>query len=107
LLADLRKAVTEETTKATDATRQIVAAIASALAIAQGMIVARISVALSLWLILLVMVVALGDVTVIAMSGWHFIGVQRSLRTQWQLKPYRFLSAKDYEETCRCFRACI
>lgn len=97
-LGDLRKAVTEETTKATDATRQIVAAIASALAIGLGMIVARMSVALSPWLILLVMVVALGYVTLIAMSGWHFIGVQRSLRTQWQLKLYRFLSAEDYKE---------
>lgn len=96
-LADLRKAVTEETAKATDATRQTVAAIASALAVGLGMIVARISVALNPWLVLLVMIVALGYVVLVAMSGWHFILVQRSVRKEWQLKLYRFLSADDYE----------
>lgn len=95
-LGDLRKAVTEESAKATDATRQTVAAIASALAVGLGMIVARISVALNPWLVLLVMIVALGYVVLVALSGWHFILVQRSVRTEWQLKLYRFLSADDY-----------
>ncbi|MBC9250981.1 hypothetical protein A9179_11890 [Pseudomonas alcaligenes] len=96
-LGDLRKAVTEETGKATDATRQTVAAVASALAVGLGMIVARVSVALNPWIILVVMVIAFGYVVLIALSGWHFILVQRSLRTQWQLKLYRFLSSDDYK----------
>lgn len=96
-LGDLRKAVTEETAKVNDSTRQIVTAIASALAVGLGMIVARVSVALNAWLIVLVMLTAFGYVVLIALSGWHFIKVQRSLRTQWQLKLYRFLSADDYK----------
>lgn len=95
-LGDLRKAVTEETGKATDATRQTVSAIASALAVGLGMIAARVSFSLNPWLILVVMVIALGYVMLIALSGWHFILVQRSLRTQWQSKLYRFLSADEY-----------
>lgn len=96
-LGDLRKAVTEETGKATDATRQTVTAIASALAVGLAMIVARVSAALSPWLIVVVMAIAFGYVVLIGLSGWHFILVQRSLRAQWQLKLYRFLSADDYE----------
>jgi len=96
-LGDLRKAVTEETSKATDATRQTVTAIASAAAIGIGLVVTRISATLSPWLIVAVMTVAWLYVLTIALSGWHFILVQRGLRVQWQDKLYRFLSADEYE----------
>lgn len=96
-LGDLRKAVTEETSKATDATRQTVTAIASAAAIGIGLVVARVSVALNPWLILAVMIVAWLYVLTIALSGWHFALVQRALRVQWQDKLYRFLSAGEYD----------
>jgi hypothetical protein len=96
-LGDLRKAVTEETSKATDATRQTVTAIASAAAIGIGLVVARISATLSPWLIVAVMIVASLYVFLIALSGWHFILVQRGLRVQWQNKLYRFLSADEYD----------
>lgn len=96
-LGDLRKAVTEETSKATDATRQTVTALASAAAIGIGLVVARISATLSPWLIVAVMIVASLYVFMIALSGWHFILVQRGLRVQWQNKLYRFLSTDEYE----------
>ncbi|MFK1548918.1 hypothetical protein ACIUZB_00695 [Pseudomonas aeruginosa] len=96
-LGDLRKAVTEETSKATDATRQTVTAIASAAAIGIGLVVARISVALNPWLIVAVITVAWLYVLTIALSGWHFTLVQREVRVQWQDKLYRFLSAGEYE----------
>lgn len=96
-LGDLRKAVTEETSKATDATRQTVTAITTAAGVGIGLAVARISVALNPWLVFAVMVVVWLYVVTIAWSGWHFILVQRGLRDQWQTKLYRFLSATDYE----------
>ncbi|EJN22624.1 hypothetical protein PMI36_03105 [Pseudomonas sp. GM79] len=96
-LGDLRKAVTDETSKATDATRQTVTAITTAAGVGIGLAVARISVALNPWLILAVMIIVWLYVVTIAWSGWHFILVQRGLRKQWQTKLYRFLSAGDYE----------
>lgn len=96
-LGDLRKAVTDETSKATDATRQTVTAITTAAGIGIGLAVTRMSIAVSPWLILAVMIVVLLYVITIAWSGWHFILVQRDLRVQWQTKLYRFLSASDYK----------
>lgn len=96
-LGDLRKAVTEETSKATDATRQTVTAITTAAGVGIGLAVARISVALNPWLILAVMILVWLYVVTIAWSGWHFILVQRGLRRQWQTKLYRFLSSDDYD----------
>lgn len=96
-LGDLRKAVTDETSKATDATRQTVTAITTAAGVGIALAVARISVALNPWLILAVMVIVWLYVVTIAWSGWHFILVQRGLRQQWQTKLYRFLSAGDYD----------
>ncbi|MBH8609982.1 hypothetical protein I4N56_002760 [Pseudomonas mohnii] len=96
-LGDLRKAVTDETSKATDATRQTVTAISTAAGVGIGLAVTRMTIAVSPWLILVVMIVVLLYVVAIAWSGWHFILVQRDLRVQWQTKLYRFLSATDYE----------
>lgn len=58
-LGDLRKAVTEETSKATEATRQAIAAISTALTVGLGLIVARLTLQINPFLISLVMSVAL------------------------------------------------
>ncbi|MFL9812915.1 hypothetical protein D7241_06625 [Stutzerimonas sp. VN223-3] len=96
-LGDLRKAVTEETSKATDATRQTVTAITTAAGVGIGLAVARMSIAINPWVILLVMIMVWLYVASIAYSGWHFILGQRELRKQWQTKLYRFLSSNDYK----------
>ncbi|PAU83850.1 hypothetical protein CK507_19175 [Pseudomonas sp. WN033] len=96
-LGDLRKAVTEETSKATDATRQTVTAITTAAGVGIGLAAARMSVAINPWVILVVMIMVWIYVVSIAYSGWHFILGQRVLRDQWQTKLYRFLSSNDYK----------
>lgn len=97
-LGDLRKAVTEETSKATDATRQAVAAIATALTVGVGLIAARLTVQVNPYLILVIMGLAFGYTVLIVMSGRKFIAIQQRLRREWQPKLYRFLSTDEFEK---------
>jgi hypothetical protein len=97
-LGDLRKAVTEETSKATDATRQAIAAISTALTVGLGLIAARLTLQINPYLISLVMAVAFGYTTLNVMSGRKFINIQRQLRQDWQSKLYRFLSESEYKK---------
>lgn len=59
-LGDLRKAVTEETYMATEATCQAIGAISTELTVGLGLIVARLTLQINLILISIVMAVALG-----------------------------------------------
>lgn len=95
-LGDLRKAVTEETSKATDATRQSVTAIATALTVGLGLIAARVSVQVNAYLISIVMVVAVAYTAISVFSGWKFISIQKKLREEWQPKLYRYLSTDEF-----------
>lgn len=62
-LGDLRKAVTEETSMATEATCQAIGAISTALTVDLGLIVARLTLQINPILISIVMAVALGYTT--------------------------------------------
>lgn len=97
-LGDLRKAVTEETSKATEATRQAIAAISTALTVGLGLIVARLTLQINPYLILIVMTVALGYTILNVMSGRKFIKIQSKLRQDWQPKLYRFLSQDEFQK---------
>ncbi|VVN14841.1 hypothetical protein PS623_03982 [Pseudomonas fluorescens] len=97
-LGDLRKAVTEETSKATDATRQAIAAISTALTVGLGLIVARLTLQINPYLISIVMAVAFGYTVLNVMSGRKFINIQRTLRQDWQPKLYRFLSEAEFKK---------
>ncbi|PNG32239.1 hypothetical protein A1395_22305 [Pseudomonas protegens] len=97
-LGDLRKAVTEEASNATDATRQAIAAISTALTVGMGLIAARLTLQINPYLISLVMAVAFGYTTLNVVSGRKFINIQRQLRRDWQSKLYRFLSESEYKK---------
>lgn len=97
-LTDLRKAVTEETSKATDATRQAIAAISTSLSVGLGLIVARLTLQINPYLIAIVMAVAFGYTVLNVMSGRKFINIQRQLRQDWQPKLYRFLSEAEFKK---------
>ncbi|MFT4053853.1 MAG: hypothetical protein QM681_05060 [Novosphingobium sp.] len=96
-LAELRKSVTDETAKVSDATRQIITAVASALAVGAGLIGARMTTNASPLLIILVMVMAGAYVAITILSGVMFTLLQRKVRKEWQPRLYRFLSQPDYE----------
>lgn len=95
-LADLRKSVTEDTSKVTEGTRQVAAAVAGALALGFGLIAARLSTSTPRWLLVTVMVIVGLYVATIIFSGYDFIRLQRSIRQQWQFRLYRFLSPAEY-----------
>lgn len=97
-LGDLRKAITEETSKATDATRQTIAAISTAMTVGIGLIAARLAVGIQPALITVVMVIVFGYTAMVASTGWSFIKIQRTLRDEWQSKLYRFLSDDEYKK---------
>ena len=95
-LSELRKSVTDETAKVADATRQIITAVAGALAIGAGLIAARLTATTSPLVVMLVMIVAGAYVTITILSGVLFTLLQRRVRTEWQPRLYRFLSKQDY-----------
>lgn len=97
-LGDLRKAVTEETSKATEATRQAIAAISTALTVGLGLVVARLTLQINPYLIALVMAVAVAYTTLNIISGRKFISIQQGLRQDWQSKLYRFLSEAEFKK---------
>ncbi|NNB56177.1 hypothetical protein [Pseudomonas fragi] len=97
-LGDLRKAITEETAKATDATRQTITAVSGALAVGVGLVAARLSTNINPWLISMVMLIATVYIGMIVYSGWSFISLQRELRREWQPKLYRFLPQDEYKK---------
>jgi len=100
-LGDLRKAVTDETSKATDATRQAVTAIATALTVGLGIVAARLSVQINPYLITAAVLVAFAYTLISVFSGWKFIRIQHTLREEWQPKLYRFLAAAEFDKMVR------
>lgn len=98
MLVDLRKAITEETAKVTDSTKQLVTSVAGALAVSLALIAARINAAASHELVLSVMAVVIAYIGVVIYSGYDFIKLQRLLRKDWQPRLYRFLPPSEYED---------
>lgn len=97
-LGDLRKAVTEETSKATDATRQAVAALASSFTAGLGLFVARVATEINASLIVIAMTIAFGYALLSVISGRKFFSIQRGLRDEWLPMPYRFLSVDEFRK---------
>lgn len=100
-MADLRKAVADEATKLADTTRQLAAAVATALFAGVGVIAARLTVSMNgpivtISVVVLAVVLCL-YVGAVILSGWQFMRIQSDLRLQWRSKLYRFLPKDDYE----------
>ncbi len=97
-LAELRKAVTEETGKVTEATRQTSAAVASALAVGLGLLAAKVTSSVSSMLVAGLMTVAVAYVLMVIVTGWVFVSLQRKARKKWHERLYRFIPTGDYDE---------
>lgn len=95
-LGDLRKTVTDETAKLSDLSRQLSAAVAGALASGLGLVAARVATNAPAGLILAVMVVIAIYVLQVILSGSQFIRLQRTLRSEWHQKLYRFIPKSEY-----------
>ncbi len=97
-LAELRKAITEETGKVTEATRQTSAAVASALAVGLGLLAAKVTTAVSGILVAGLMSVAVAYVFMVIVTGWVFVSLQQKARKKWHERLYRFIPSGDYKE---------
>lgn len=97
-LAELRKAITEETGKVTEATRQTSAAVASALAVGLGLLAAKVTTSVSSILVAGLMSVAVAYVLMVIVTGWVFVDLQRKARRKWHERLYRFIPPVDYKE---------
>jgi hypothetical protein len=96
-LADLRKAVTDETSKLADATRQVGAAVATALAVGLGLLAAKTSGTAPTWLVLATMAIVSAYICIVIYSALRFASLQISLREIWRGQIYRFLPNNEYE----------
>ncbi|WP_112357040.1 hypothetical protein [Agrobacterium tumefaciens] len=97
-LAELRKAITEETGKVTEATRQTSAAVASALAVGLGLLAAKVTTSVNSILVAGLMSVAVAYVLMVILTGWVFVNMQRKARKKWHERLYRFIPPVDYKE---------
>lgn len=97
VLSDLRKAITEETTKLSDISRQLTGSVAVAMATGIGLIAFRVATSAPAGLIAIVMLVVAVYIAMVISSSVQFMWLQRQLRTDWQPRLYRFLPAADYE----------
>ncbi len=96
VLSDLRKAVTDETAKLSDISRQLTGSVAAAVATGIGLIAARIAAKAPAELIVIVMLVVALYIAMVISSGVQFMRLQRQLRTDWQHRLYRFLPEAEY-----------
>lgn len=95
-LSELRKTVSDDTAKVAEGTRQIITAVAGALAIGAGLIAARLSGSVNPAMVTIVMILAITYVAITILSGVSFTLLQRSVRKAWQPRLYRFLTPADY-----------
>lgn len=93
---DLRKAVADDAAKLADNTRQVVTAVAAALATCVGLVAAKLGTTTPHWVLQVVALVAAVYVAAIVASGWIFMGVQRDMRRKWRSRLYRFIPDSDY-----------
>ena len=97
ILSDLRKAITEETAKLSDMSRQLTGSVAVAVTTGIGLIAARVAGNASQVLVALVMFVVVLYVGMVIFSGVQFMRLQRLLRKDWHHRLYRFLPEAEYK----------
>lgn len=96
VLSDLRKAVTEETVKLSDISRQLAGSVAVAVATGIGLIAARVAAKAPAELVVIIMLVVALYIAMVISSGVQFMRLQRQLRADWQYRLYRFLPEAEY-----------
>lgn len=99
-LSDLRKAVSDETGRLSDATRTIAAAVTTSAVGNVGLVIARLTVAKdSTFVASAAVVIGLAlavYVGAVIASGAQYLSIQSDLREDWRDRLYRFLSEDEY-----------
>jgi hypothetical protein len=97
-LADLRKAVTDETGKLADTVRALAGTVATTVFAGLGLVLARLKADLPPVAMGALAFVLLFYVGSVIWSGWSFVRIQRNIRSQWKARLYSFLESDEYEE---------
>ena len=97
-LADLRKAVTDETGKLADSTRSLAGLVTTTLFAGIGIVLARLKADLPPAAVACLAVVLLFYVGSVIWGGWSFVKIQREIRSQWRARLYSFLEPAEYAE---------
>ncbi|WP_198008063.1 hypothetical protein [Rhodobacter ferrooxidans] len=100
-LADLRKTVSDETARFSEATRQLSTSVAGAVFTGIGVMAARLSLpvegtAFSV-AVFVVGVVLLLYVWAVIWNGYRFMAIQKQLRLDWRQRLYRYLQKEEYD----------
>ena len=97
-LADLRKAISDEASKLSDATRSVATSVATAVFAGAGVILARLTTGTPSYALIVLACVPVVYVLAVITSGWHFVKLQRRIRGQWRKRLYVFLPEADYQQ---------
>lgn len=97
-LAELRKAVSEETQRITEATKQLSLGAAGAVFYGLGLIAAKITANVPVWVLNLMAIVGFLYVCVVLYINYAFMREQKSLRDVWRRKLYRYLTDTEYHD---------
>ncbi|WP_162820386.1 hypothetical protein [Microvirga calopogonii] len=96
-VVELRKAVSDETGKLLDSTRQLIAALSSAVFAGIGLYAARMITSTPGYILIILGVILSLYVFGVAWSGFSFMKIQRSLRNDWRNRSYTFLTDTEYQ----------
>jgi hypothetical protein len=100
-LAELRKAIGDETAKLGENTRALATAVAGSVIANLGIVIARVTLPANAtwvpWAALVIAVVLAIYVGSVIISGAHFLRLQALLRTEWRQRLYRFLDDDEYQ----------
>ena len=96
-VVELRKAVSDETGKLLDSTRQLITALSSAVFAGIGLYAARMITSTPGYILIILGVILSLYVFGVAWSGFSFMKIQRSLRNDWRNRSYTFLTDAEYQ----------
>lgn len=97
-LADLRKAVSDETGKLAESTRTLAGAVTTSVFAGLGLVLARLKADLPSGLVAAVGVVLAVYVGSVIASGLDFLNIQRQVRAEWRPRLYSFLEDGEYKK---------
>ena len=96
-LTDLRKSVSDETSKLNDLTRQLFTATTSALIIGLGLIAIRLGKVAEPSVIIGILIVVDMHVAMTIYAGNKFISLQNDIYSQWKGRLHSYLSEDEYQ----------
>lgn len=96
-MMDLRKSVAEDTSKVTESMRQLSLSVAGALFYGLAIVAAKMGTQISPIVLDVMAVVGAGYVFLIIWLNFRHLAQQKTLRSNWRMRFYRFLRVDDYK----------